>query len=194
MEKLQNSGNNNTSSKPKKRKTIKRLSVCYRFVATFSCCLCPPPVSYGLFFFLRARQNYIWFTLVSLISLLLSISLSCSLIFSHSISPFYCCYCHPIELWHCRFHRSSFRSRPICYLLLKYIRCAINLMLMSNCNFKPLSDINYLTFFARTKPMLWLCCYCCCCCMFLADVDVGDAFSSNCKHSKQAARCGTLSF
>lgn len=27
-------------------------------------------------------------------------------------------------------------------------------MLMSNCNFKPLSDINYLTFFVRTKPML----------------------------------------
>lgn len=42
---------------------------------------------------------------------------------------------------------------PFRYLLLKCIRCAINLMLMSNCNFKPLSDINYLTFFARMKSM-----------------------------------------
>lgn len=75
----------------------------------------------------------------------------------------------PIEIWCCMFDSSgplpilfspsfSYPIRvcvvdPFRYLLLKCIRCAINLMLMSNCNFKPLSDINYLTFFARTKSM-----------------------------------------
>lgn len=32
------------------------------------------------------------------------------------------------------------------HFMVKCIRCTINLMLMCNCNFKPLSDINYLTF------------------------------------------------
>lgn len=69
---------------------------------------------------------------------------------------------------------------------------------MSNCNFKPLSDINYLTFFARMKPMVLVLVPVLLLLLLLADadadVDVGDASSSNCKHAKQAPRCGTLSF
>lgn len=96
---LRNNINNSISNKHKneRKKTIKRLSVCYRFVATFSCCL-----SLTIFFARsKQQQNYIWFTLVSLISFIHSLTLClpffciCTLgafvffiLFTHAISHF----------------------------------------------------------------------------------------------------------
>lgn len=141
------------SGKKNHQKTLCLLSFCCHFFLLLVC------VPASLTFFFHA-SNYIWCTRVLFARalfhslcfsvLLLSVFVSAALIFTCSLLPSHSM-CYPIEMLHVRF--STLRSQPIWYLLLKCIRCAINLMLMSNCNFKPLSDINYLTFFARTKPM-----------------------------------------